>query len=241
MKHNRLIAASLLFVLSLVPLWAEEADAQAEPDPAPVELSEYVRALLNNRYMLENIRLIAIAEQHYGQGRYNQAEEIARQAMRYAQLSDDYVALQLRIRETHEAIDSAESRIAWARRMGAPTRHTAAYERAQSTFADALDARDGENWNSALAHAHRVIDILTEVTTVLPARFLVRTWEGTRDCLWNIAALPEIYGDGSRWPILYRANTGRMPQPGNPHLIRPGMILEIPSIAGEIRYGIMEE
>jgi len=238
----RLIGVSLFLVFSLVPLSPALAEEEAQEEELLYDQfqSEYVMAFLNNQYLRENIRLIALAEERYNQNRYDDAMEYAREAMRYAQLSDEYVSLHLRIRETNYAISSARFRLDWARRMGAPSRYKALYERAQDTFADALEAHESEAWDSARGLALQVIDILSGVSTVLPAQFLVRTWEGTRDCLWNIAALPEIYGDGSRWPVLYQANRDRMPRPGNPHLIRPGMVLDIPSIAGEVRYGMME-
>ena len=71
----------------------------------------------------------------------------------------------------------------------------------------------------------------------LPATFTVRSWTVYRDCLWNIAALPEVYGDPLKWPILFNANRHRMPNPSNPDLILSGMVLEIPSIDGEVRKG----
>ncbi|MCL2600866.1 MAG: hypothetical protein FWD88_06770 [Treponema sp.] len=71
----------------------------------------------------------------------------------------------------------------------------------------------------------------------LPATFTVRSWNVYRDCLWNIAARPEIFGDPRQWPVLFNANRHRMPDPNNPHLILPGMVLEIPSIDGETREG----
>ena len=243
MKHN-LMGVSLLLVLSLAPFSASASEADLRDDLSPLTAqfySEYVRAFLNNEYLLENIRLVAMAEERYNQGFYDDAAEYAREAIRYARLSDEYVALHLRMRETDNAIGSARFRLDWARRVGAPTRYAAVYERAQATFAEALDAREREAWDPARNLALRVIDILADVTPVLPAQFLVRTWAGSRDCLWNIAALPEVYGDPTRWPILYQANRHRMPRPGDPDLILPGMILDIPSIAGEIRYGLMAE
>ena len=242
MKHNFCRILTGFFVLLFVPLSlpASEADLQDDVCPLTVQFySEYVRAFLNNEYLLENIRLIALAEERYNLGFYDDAFEYAQEAIRYARLSDEYVALHLRIRDTDNAISSARFRLDWARRVGAPTRYTATYERAQDTFANALAAREREEWDPARNLALRVIEILEDVTTVLPAQFLVRTWAATRDCLWNIAALPEVYGDPTRWPILYQANRHRMPRPGDPDLILPGMILDIPSIAGEIRYGIM--
>jgi len=241
-----LIWVSLFLLLSLPPLFAVEAEAPGTDLQDEITLtdhfySEYVRAFLNNEYLLENIRLVDLAAERYGQGRYAEAFDYAQEAIRYAALSDQYVATHLRIREADNAISSARFRLDWARRVGAPSRYAETYQRAQDAFADAVAAREREAWDPARNHALRVIDILADVTPTLPAQFVVRTWVGTRDCLWNIAALPEIYGDPTRWPILYQANRHRMPRPGNPDLILPGMILDIPSIAGEVRYGIMME
>ena len=252
MKHDMqnmgrgFIGMSLFLLLSLAPLSAVEAPEVDPQNEAEANLtaqfySEYVRAFLNNEYLLENIRLVALAAERYGQGRYAEAFDYAQEAIRYATLSDEYVAMHLRIRDADNAISSARFRLEWARRVGAPSRHAETYQRAQDTFADALAAREREEWDPAKDLALRVIDILADVTPTLPAQFVVRTWAGSRHCLWNIAALPEIYGDPTRWPILFQANRHRMPRPGDPDLIHPGMILDIPSIAGEVRYGIMME
>jgi hypothetical protein len=71
----------------------------------------------------------------------------------------------------------------------------------------------------------------------LPATFTVRLWVVYKDSLWNIAALPEVYGDPHKWPILFEANRHIMPEPNNPNLIEPDMVLEIPSLNGEVREG----
>ena len=90
-----------------------------------------------------------------------------------------------------------------------------------------------------IAHAVERMDL--PETPVLPAQYLVKSWTTTRDCLWNIAGKPEIYGDPWQWRRIYDANRDKMPRPDDPDLIHPGMILDIPSIAGEFRAGIMEE
>ncbi|MCL2191852.1 MAG: hypothetical protein FWB78_00465 [Treponema sp.] len=79
--------------------------------------------------------------------------------------------------------------------------------------------------------------VVAEEGYPLPATFTVRPWATYRDCLWNIAAHPDIYGDPLKWPVLFNANRHRMPNPNNPDLILPGMVLEIPSIDGEFREG----
>jgi hypothetical protein len=74
----------------------------------------------------------------------------------------------------------------------------------------------------------------------LPAQYTVRTWQGERDCLWNIAGYSWVYGDSSKWRLLYDANKSKMPEAENPDLIEPGMVLDIPSIKDETRYGVWQ-
>jgi nucleoid-associated protein YgaU len=76
--------------------------------------------------------------------------------------------------------------------------------------------------------------------TPLPAQYTVRSWEEYGDCFWNIAGRSWVYGDPERWKILYQANKDKIPDPKNPDLIEPGMIMEIPSINGEKRLGIWD-
>jgi nucleoid-associated protein YgaU len=106
---------------------------------------------------------------------------------------------------------------------------------------------DAENWDAALLAALRVIDALAYVTDSsvpasgtypLPAMYTVQTWAIARDCLWNIAGRPWVYNDPTQWMLLYNANRANMPEPDNPDLIHPGMVLNIPSIRGELREGI---
>jgi nucleoid-associated protein YgaU len=97
------------------------------------------------------------------------------------------------------------------------------------------------------AMAHQVLGTPASVTGVhstpplpssqpLPARYTVRS----TDSLWKIAGYPWVYNDPMRWSTLYNANRARMPQPDNPDLIHPGMVLEIPSIRGELREGMWD-
>ncbi|MCL2191275.1 MAG: hypothetical protein FWB79_04745 [Treponema sp.] len=84
---------------------------------------------------------------------------------------------------------------------------------------------------------HVGAEAVAERAATLPATFTVRSWAVYRDCLWNIAAHPDVFGDPLKWIVLFNANRHRMPNPNNPDLILPGMVLEIPSIDGEIREG----
>jgi nucleoid-associated protein YgaU len=98
--------------------------------------------------------------------------------------------------------------------------------------------------NAQIAAASEATAAAQEILTVergipwLAAQYLVKSWNTVRDCLWNIAGKPQIYGDPFRWELIYDANRDKIE---DPDIIHPGMILDIPSIAGEYRYGILEE
>jgi hypothetical protein len=221
--------------------------AAADADVPPV-IPGNIR---NNKFYLESVRLTKMAQESYEYGDYDQSAEYAAQALLYAQQSDEYVALQLKIKETNDAIAAARSRFDWAASVGAASRYPGEYSQAQTAYGEALSFRSAEEWDRAIAAAHRVVDLLANVTAApgvtvsppdgtLPARYTVRTWQTERDCFWNIAGRPWAYGDPTKWRLLYDANKARLPEPNNPDLIEPGMILDIPSLKGEARQGMWE-
>ena len=231
--RHLLLAIFVLCGIGIAQLSAAEDDTQSQ---------DYIAILLNNQYMLENNRLIGLAEASYAEGKYDDAVMYAAQAERYAQMSDEYVTLQMAIKEANDAIGAAQARLDWARDIGAPRRYAETYEGAASALAEAVNFRSGERWAEAKGSALRVLAILEGLPAEvpLPAQYRVRNWISWRDCLWNIAGKPEIYGDPELWRHIYNANRGKLPQPNNPDLIHPGMVLDIPSIRGEFRQGVME-
>lgn len=58
--------------------------------------------------------------------------------------------------------------------------------------------------------------------------YVVGTWARDRDCLWNIAKKPDIYGDAFKWPKIWQKNKEQIK---NPDLIYPGQVLRIPAPA----------
>jgi nucleoid-associated protein YgaU len=235
MKQYRLLLVVIISVcLSAVSLSAAEEDAQ---------YSEFVKGLLNNQYMVENLRLIGLAESAYTDAKYDDAVKYAQEAVKYAQMSDDYVRLQMKIKEANDAITAAQARLDQVKQANAHVKYAAIYEKAQQTFAEALDHRTKEEWDPAKESALAVLAILSEIPNVpvLAAQYRVKTWSGYKDCLWNIAAKKEIYGDPWKWRVIYNANKNKLPKPGDPNLVEPGTLLDIPSIKGEIRAGILEE
>jgi nucleoid-associated protein YgaU len=197
----------------------------------------------NNQYFTESIRYFTLAKQSFDDGDYDQSSRYAEEAVRYAQLSDEYVMRQLKIKQTDDAMAAAKSRLDWATSAGAASSYPQSYQKAQALWTDATVERGAENWDNAIASANQVLVALSEIkdsvgSVRLPSQYTVQYWETTRDCLWNIAGLPWVFGDPLKWQVLYEANKALLLSPDNPDLIEPGTVLIIPSIRGEIREGM---
>jgi nucleoid-associated protein YgaU len=268
---------------------------------------------------MESLRLTDLAQESYELGDYDGSARYAEEALRYAQLSDEYVALQLIIKETDDAIAVARSRIDWAAQTGADQTNPDEYGAAEQAYAEAVGYRAEEAWDNAIAAAGRVVDLLAYVDSAppasgppvaaapvppaeppeapavatpaepsepeppvaaapilpaeppepeppavatpaeqpepeppvvatpaespasLPAQYTIRPWAVSGDCFWNIAGRAWVYGDSHQWRRLYNANKAKLPDPDNPDLIEPGMVLDIPSIRDEAREGPWEE
>jgi tetratricopeptide (TPR) repeat protein len=122
----------------------------------------------NNQYFLESKRLTALAQEAFDYGDYDASAQYASEALRYAQLSDEYILLQLKIRETENAITAAWNRFTWARSVGAATRYPTEFGRAENFYNAALSFRDAEEWDEAIEAARQVINALANVTDVPP-------------------------------------------------------------------------
>jgi hypothetical protein len=230
---------TILGLILLAAVFAGAASSDAPVIPAN---------LRNNQYYLESVRLTRLAQQSYETGDYDASTQYAEEALRYAQLSDEWVALQLKIKETNDAIAAAKSRLDYADSFGAVNIYPTEYGNATQAYGEAVNYRAGEEWDNAIAAARRVLDFLAYIQTPtapppkpsLPAQYTVRSWAGERDCLWNIAARPWAYGDPQQWRTLYEANRAKLPETTNPDLIEPGIVLDIPSVKGEYREGLWD-
>jgi nucleoid-associated protein YgaU len=230
-KYRILWGIAVLCVITVAPLSAQENEAS----------SSYVNDLLNNQYLVENQRLVGLAEKSLTDGKYDDAVKYAKQADEFAEQSDKYVALQLKIKEANDAVDAAQARMDWAKKAGIDKRYAETYTAGDAALTEAVGFRSGEKWDEARVSALKVISIMGELPEEipLPAQYVVRAWAQEKDCLWNIAAKPEVYGDPAQWRRLYTANRQKMPKPDDPNLLEPGMVLDIPSIGGEFRFGVL--
>jgi hypothetical protein len=126
---------------------------------------------------------------------------------------------------------------------------------AKEELALAHAAFNSEDFTTALEQATKALDALMWLSAApegltppdtrpwrigdpgLPRYYVVQLWTDTGDCFSNIALKPFIYGTMWEWPRIYNANKEKVQVPGNPDLISPGIVLEIPARPGEKRSG----
>jgi nucleoid-associated protein YgaU len=213
---------------------AAENETTVAVDAAGEELD--LEDIRNNPYFLESRRLAKLAQETYDYGDYGTAEKFAQEAARYAEQSDVYVAMV-----------TAKYRLDQAESSGASKQYPSEYGEAQAWYAKSVEAKDNEEWGNALEAANKTIGLLAGLDTTdsgtfpLPATYTVRSWITFKDCLWNIAGRPWVYGDPHKWRTLYDANKSKLPNPNNPNWLEPGITLDIPAIKGETRQGEWEE
>jgi len=205
------------------------ASAEEEDSDAP-------QSIHNNSFYRESVRLTKLAQDTYEYGDYDASAGLAEEAIRFALLSDEYVAEQL--------IGEAERLLKWADSNNMAARYPGNYNEGKNYYEIGVAAYSSEEWAESIDAEVKAIEILSTIETVrtatLPSQYTVRTWAAVRDCLWNIAGYSWVYGDPRRWRELYNANRSKLPDPNNPNLIEPGMVLDIPSIRGETRRGMWE-
>ena len=124
----------------------------------------------NNRYFIESVRLTNLAQKAFEDGDYDLSTQYSAEAVKYAELSDEYVKLQLKIKETNDAIAAAKNRLDWAASapVNARQRYPAEYGIAETAYNQATGFRKAEQWDDAIAEAQRVISALAYVTETPP-------------------------------------------------------------------------
>jgi len=208
--------------------------------------------IANNEYYRESLRLTRLAMEVYELGDYDASANFAHEAVRFAELSDEYVSTQL--------IAEAARLKTWADNNNVAARFPNNYEEGVNQYEAAVAFHSDEEWSDSITASTKSIEIFAAFYTgphtaarpgtTTPARpaysgqlarqYTVRTWRVERDCLWTIAGYPWVFGDPWRWRELYEANKDRMPEPANPDLVLPGMVLDIPARAGENRQGMYQ-
>lgn len=80
-------------------------------------------------------------------------------------------------------------------------------------------------FSTRLANLRRNVDGLLDTLAKTGMTYTVGTWARDRDCLWNIAKKPTIYGNAWLWPKIWQGNKDKI---RDPDIIHPGWKLNIP-------------
>jgi nucleoid-associated protein YgaU len=252
--------AARLFAFAAVLLCAEALFAQT-PETAAEAAPEAVAdvsqddgtigyGLRRNQYFLESLRQRNLANVALSEGEYEMSEVYSAEAVRYARLSDEYIAEQLKRQRALRAVSDARKHLEWANAAEVPKYYPNEYESATGHYAQALEARDGEDWDGAEEYALLVGQDLAGVAAPpaedepppdmpkLPSKYTVRPWDKFGDCFWNIAYW--FYDDYFKWPILFEANRDKLPDRDNPDLVEVGTVIDIPPVKNETRIGMWD-
>ncbi|MDR2481069.1 MAG: LysM peptidoglycan-binding domain-containing protein [Spirochaetaceae bacterium] len=253
---NTLILSLLLGVsfslLAETP--ASRQDWLAALSETPVSRNAVDEPVSNNKYFMESIRASNLAKLAYEEGDYDLSMQFSADAIKAARLSDELITAKLKIAEANKKINEAGSRLTWADKSKAQIYFPKEYNNAKNFYDDALNDRNAGEWDGALNNAIYAVQALsiiaappnnrtepeTDGKSPLPAQYTVRPWDLFGDCFWNIAGREWVYGNPYQWPLLYHANKSKLPDPNNPNLIEPGIIIDIPSLRGEIRKGMWD-
>ena len=192
---------------------------------------EIIDSIRNNQYLLESIRLTQLAGESFENAEYDASITYANEAIHYTILSDAFVAIAVAQYRIY-SVDSSELSDTYQEEIN----------EAQNLLNASINAWEAEEWEEAKTLAQQSAELLAHIsvpggTITLPATYMVRSWVLYGDSFWDIAGRPWVYGNPRMWRILYNANRSKLPNPNNPNLIRPGMIMDIPSIRGETREG----
>lgn len=200
----------------------------------------------DNEYQRKSRAYSELANKAFDEGDYAAAIEYAAMAEDYAVQSSDFIKKMLAKTEAEQEMNKARTRYTWAKNNRAEEKYPEAFLTASEALNAGSAAFDKENYDVAVVCAQKVLKALADVKgdesgfAGLPAQYKIRTWRGEKDCLWNIAALPGVYGNPFMWRKLYEANKSKLPDKKNPNWVEPGIIIIIPPIKGEKRSGMYD-
>lgn len=128
-------------------------------------------------------------------------------------------------RQAAEAIASAQAAIEEAASLGAEWRD------AQSVLDEAKAAYEAGDYETAISLANQAENMARQAIDELNAARNAKPEMGSYevvagDNLWSIAAQGSVYGNPYQWPLIYKANRGKI---NDADLIYPGQVFDIDS------------
>lgn len=200
----------------------------------------------DNEYQRKSRAYSELANKAFDEGDYETSIKYSELAEEFAVKSADFIKKMLAKTEAEREMNKARTRYVWAKNNNAEEKYPEDFSAASEALTAGSIAFDNENYDVAVVCAQKVLKALSGVKgdetdfAELPSEYKVRTWRGERDCLWNIAALPGVYGNPFMWRKLYEANKAKLPNAKNPNWVEPGIILIIPPVRGEKRGGLYD-
>ncbi len=208
----------------------------------------FSQSLKDNPDYRESVRYKGLAEAAIEEGEYKQAKEYAELSAEYARKSDEYVAFMLAKYRANSLLQRAASLQGQVERSGRIQEDPAVFAEAKALITAAGEFYSNDDFTLSADNSRTAIAMLEETfggpraqtgsVSGLPASYLVRKIPGNEDCFWRIAGYDFVYDNAAGWKPIYEANRSKLPEPGNPDLILPGMVLDIPSRPGETRSGV---
>ena len=199
-------------------------------------------SLYDNPNYRRSLELRRMADSAFAQGDYRKAEEYSLESERLSVVAREEAETQRLLWIANAWKKKAANRIAYGEQYDAAGQYGEAWPAAKEAYALALKEFDAKRYEESTVASKQVVALMEGFSPAkLPAFYKVRLIESARDCFWRIAEYPFVYGDPWKWRYLYNANKDKLPQPENPDLMLPGMILSIPSIKGEARSGTWSE
>ena len=186
----------------------------------------------------------------FEEGDYPEAKRLAEESKKYARLSDEWIAMMLQRYKANSALKRFETAMNSARNINGETNFPEEWAKASALYDKAKAQFKSEDYENSYETSLEGIDVLSAIVYIpragyngpWPAKYEVQKLPaGSEDCLWNIAGYDFIYGDCWQWKKLWEANRDKLPEPANPRLILPGMILDIPAKDGESRSGTWKD
>jgi nucleoid-associated protein YgaU len=220
----------------------------------------YGQNLRENEHYKKAIELQKKAEAANARGDYDKAYEYSEEAKKQTQMAADLFAeLVLKFR-ANSLLQQAGNRLNSLKTLGVNDDDQPALDQAADDYGVARSSFNDREYDQSIEYSNRVLAALMDMEAKtyetaatqpepaaepagekpLPKYYRVRLIPDRRDCFWRIAEYDFIYGDPFKWRLLYDANKEKLTDPGNPDLIHPGQLFEIPEIKGEAREGEWE-
>lgn len=238
MRQRRIIYIAIVFLV----IAAITPGAQSLMD------DPQYRQLVEEAQRLEDQAAEALEE-----GEYDDAIELSVEAEEVSQQAQDYAERRVAAFRARGLLTMAENEIEVARSFDAEERYPDRWESANEQYRLAENQFSSERYQASADSSREVLRILDGIQPAaraldeaqappeLPRYYVVRLIPERRDCFWRIAGYDFVYGDPTKWRVLYEANKDVIQDPDNPGLIQPGQRFRIPAIEGEQRAGVWNE